>query len=193
MATVAPAKPKVFRKYPCVRYHKDLAPEGVEILNAAKEAELGDGWVDSPAAFASGYVPLTQDPPEGTVVSQYVKPSKPPIPYPAIRYPRDGGEPVTVGSPEADLALGPGYQDHPWTKAEREAPPSPAAVDTPEGPDGLWGVTVAQAEEVIGEIRDLGELDAIVAREQRNPKGPRKGVLAAVTARMDALTAPAEG
>ena len=209
MATATTSKPAVFVKYPCLRYHPLLAPEGQTIRSAAEEAALGDGWVDTPAAFAPGYVRLTDDPPEGTEMHQYVAPASPPIPYPAMRYPRDGGEPVTVSTPDADLALGPDYQDHPWTKAERaegrpttstapvaddaQAPPvphgTPPAPD-PAGPDGLWDVTVAQAEEVIQEISDAAELDAIIAREQLNPKGPRKGVLSAVLARLDALTTP---
>ena len=209
MATATTSKPAVFVKYPCTRYHKDLAPEGREIINAAKEAELGDGWVDTPAAFAPTYVRLTEDPPEGTEFHQYVAPASPPIPYPAARYHRDGRE-DTVSGPEAEAKLGPGWQDHPWTKAERAegrpttstapvaygytAPPvppgtPPAALD-PAGPDGLWDVTVAQAEEVIQEISDAAELDAIIAREQLNPTGPRKGVLSAVLARLDALTTP---
>lgn len=194
-------KPKVFTKYPCARYPR-AGGDPVTVRNAEEEAALGDGYADTPAAFAPGYKRLTEDPPEGTVVTQYVKPSKPPIPYPAMRYPRDGGEPVTVQTPDADLALGPDWQDHPWTKAEREAPPvdetalSPApplpageSADTGAEPDGLWGVTVAQAKEVLEEMRDPVELAELAARERRNPNGPRMGVLTAIVARQKTLAA----
>lgn len=213
MTKTTAVTPHIFTKYPACRYHKDLAPKGRTIHSAAEEAELGDGWVDTPAAFAPDYVRLTEDPPEGTEFQQYVVPAAPPVPYPAMRYPRDGGEPVTVQTLEQDHALGPDYQDHPWTKAalaegrptttatdtvpvtiEHVAPlvddePKPPASPAPNGdqPDSLWRVTVAQAKEVIAEISDPVELADIAAREQRNPNGARKGILAAIDARQNAL------
>src|SRR3990167_8031144 len=44
----AVATPKVYVTYPAMRYHKTLAPEGVEVKGAAQEPG-GDGWVDTPA------------------------------------------------------------------------------------------------------------------------------------------------
>lgn len=185
----------VFTKYPAQRYHKDLAPEGRTVRSAAEEDELGPGWVDTPAAFAAGYVPMTEDPPEGTPFETYVAPIAPPIAYPALRYARDGSE-RTIASPAEEAA---GWQDHPWSKselAEPSAEPPPATADdtgasVPGVPpeDGLHRVTVEQVEEVLAEIASLGELDAIEAREARNPRGARKGVLAAIEARREALAA----
>lgn len=202
----------VFTKYPCTRYHKDLAPEGREIKNAEKEAELGEGWVDTPAAFDPAYVPPTVDPPEGTPFESYVAPAAPPIAYPAMRYSRDGGERTIQGPGEEEA----GWQDHPWTKDELAATVAPAAppetdpvsppgarsvheADPPppnappvlpdEGPkeDGLFSVPVPKVEEVVAEITDPAELNDIEAREQRNPRGARKGVLAAIAARRQGI------
>ena len=205
-----------FTKYPCTRYHKDLAPEGIEIPTAEKEAELGPGWVDTPAAFDPAYVPLTEDPPDGTPFESYVEPAAPPIAYPAMRYARDGGERVINGPDQEE----PGWQDHPWSTAELAAgqpmpstPPAPnghstatepapatnegtrepveppAAVTPAPEDDGLYRVTVERVEGVLSEITDAAELDDIAARESRNPRGPRKGVLSAIEARREALAA----
>ena len=65
---------KVFNKYPAVRYHKTLAADGRLVKSADEEAALGEGWVDTPAAFGDGYVPLTADPPEGTAMDTVVLP-----------------------------------------------------------------------------------------------------------------------
>ena len=37
----------VFTKYPCQRYHKELAPEGRTVTSPEAEAALGAGWVDT--------------------------------------------------------------------------------------------------------------------------------------------------
>ena len=211
----------VFQKYPCVRYHRDQAPEGRPIRSADEEEELGAGWVDTPAAFRPGYVRLTKDPPEGTPFESYVAPATPPIPYPAMRYSRTG-ETRVINSPVEEQD---GWHDHPWTAAElgtlpaskppgpsgpgtATAPPPPSVDDDQDetvmplgtaetdGPqaDALFSVTVAQVEQVLSDIRDPLELDAITAREQRNPRGPRKGVLNAIQARRELLVgAPLSG
>lgn len=178
----------VFTKYPTMRYHKDVAPEGIEVRNAEQEAKLApadQGWVDTPAKFDPAYRALTADPPEGTPFETYVVPAKPPVPYPAMRYGR-GGEERVINSPDQEEA---GWQDHPWTPAELAVPPAAthAPSSTEQQEDKLFSVTVAQVEEILDEITDLAELDSIAAREQRNPRGPRKGILMAIDARRGQL------
>lgn len=186
---------KTFQKYPCVRYHKTLAPEGRQINSPAQEAELGDGWVDTPAAFAPGYVALTSDPPEGTAMDTVVLPSKPLDLYPAMRYARDGRS-VTVRSAGEDQALDPAeWKDTPDPKAWEAAAVAPPPVVAPpplttepvQPADPLFATTVAAIEDMVSEITDGAALDALAAREALNPKGARKGVIAAIKARADAV------
>lgn len=37
--------------FPRWRFHKDLRPEGMIVHSEAQNAQLGEGWVDSPAEF----------------------------------------------------------------------------------------------------------------------------------------------
>lgn len=37
--------------FPRWRFHKDLRPEGMIVTSEAQNAQLGEGWVDSPAEF----------------------------------------------------------------------------------------------------------------------------------------------
>ena len=186
---------KTFQKYPAVRYHKTLAAEGRVIKSADDEAGLGEGWVDTPAAFAPGYTALTADPPEGTAMDTVVLPSTPPEPYPAVRYTRDGRS-VTVRSVVEDQALDPNeWKDTPDPKAWAAAPVAPPVLADPPPPsdpppsasDVLFSTTVVVVEDMVSEITDIGALDALAAREATNPKGARIGVMKAITARLDAL------
>lgn len=184
---------KTFQKYPCVRYHQTLAPEGRTIRNTAEEADLGSGWVDTPAAFHPGYQAPTSDPPDGTPMDTVVAPAKPPERYPAVRYARDGRTQV-VGSAEAEAALDPAeWKDtsdlKAWGDAPAPPPPAPAtSAPTPvSGDDPLHAMTVPEAVDAIGTITDISALDALAGREAKNPSGARKGVVKAITARMTEL------
>ena len=178
----------VFTKYPAMRYHKELAPEGLQIRSPEAEAELAPGWVDTPAKFDPAYRALTEDPPEGTPFETYVAPAKPPIPYPAVRYAQDGSQ-LIVHSLEEDEALNPAiWKDTPDPTAWLSDAAVP--VDT-DAPDQMHTLTVSQIGAVLETVTDPAELDDLETREYLNPKGARKGVLVAITTRREALIAKA--
>ena len=82
---------KTYQRYPAMRYHKTLAPEGKEVKTAEAAAALGDGWVRTPAAFEPGYVEQPE-PEDGSPIAEARPPGKPYVPYPILRYARNGEE-----------------------------------------------------------------------------------------------------
>lgn len=186
-----------FHKYPCNRYHKDLAPDGREIKSAAQEAELGPGWVDTPAAFDPAYRPLTPTPEDGAPLEAVIAPPKEIIPYPAMRYARDGRT-VTVTSVQEDRALDPAeWKDTPDPKAWPDlppAPPSPNPSTVAPLAESFYLLNATEAARLVAGADTPQKLDVIAAAEEAHPKFPggRASVLRAIAERREALTsAPA--
>ena len=114
---------RTYQRYPAMRYHKTLAPDGKEVKNAAQAAELGEGWVRTPAAFAPGYVELPE-PEDGSPIDEILAAGKEPIPYPAMRYTCDGKECV-VQNKEQDDNLDPAISEPVEPLPEPPARPRP--------------------------------------------------------------------
>lgn len=121
--------------------------------------------------------------------------------YPSWRYHPDGRRTV-VQDPTADEALGPGWCHSPADFAKPDGPPAPPPVlpvipQTAE--DAEEAAKAAElhatgAKDVIAALAsaDADALARVKAREERNPKGARKGVLTAIEARAKALAPAAE-
>ena len=187
----------VYVEYPCVRYHKILAPEGREILNAVKDAALGEGWVDTPAAFDPAYVPPATRLKDGDPMPVTRTPGQAYVEYPAMRYARDGRE-QEVMSDGLDPAE---WKDHPWTAEEQAAGPTPVAAGTAEDAPpvvspvaaSLYLLNAAESTLLVNGQDTPEKLDALEAAEQAHPKhdGGRVSVLRAITERREALAAAA--
>lgn len=127
------------QEFPTIRYHRTEAPDGVLIPSAEKLAELGAGWVDTPAAFDPNYVPpppvAKRESPSAAVARRAgYRPQE----FPAIRYNRLGEDRIVRSA--AQLAeLDPAeWRDSP--AAFGDAPPvapvkaAPAVAETPSTP-----------------------------------------------------------
>lgn len=164
----APKAPYVHQSYPAWRYHRDSPAQKVNDPN--EDAALGFGWVDSPARVNEPY----EDP-----AAPRVRPS-------------GAGICATCG------------QALPTAKVASVAPPVPASKPVPEPPqpviagktvDALekeaetaqFSSTVSGIAAAIGMQSDTTILQNIRAREFRNPKGARKGVVEALDVRLRAL------
>lgn len=183
---------KTFVKYPAMRYHNTLAPEGRVISSPEAEAALGDGWVDTPAAFDPAYKALTTDPPEGTAMDTVVLPAKPPERYPAMRYARDGRTQV-VRNAEEEVSLDPvEWKDTPDPHAWAGMPPIEAS-STPDAAltigESLYLLNAAESQRLVSVADSPEKLDAIEIAERAHPKheGGRVSVLRAIAETREAL------
>ena len=188
---------RTYQRFPAMRYHKTLAPDGQEVKNAAKAAELGEGWVRTPAAFAPGYVE-EPEPEDGSPIDEIVAAGREIIPYPAMRYTRDGKE-CEVGTLEKDNELDPAiWKDTPdpaaWGTAPALSPPDPAIVATDAASkiaESLYFLNAAESTALVNGADTLEKLAAIETAEKAHPKheGGRVSVLRAIEERREALTA----
>lgn len=188
---------KIYQRYPAIRYHKTLAPEGREVKNAAAAAELGEGWVRTPAAFVDGYVEQPELD-EGAPLDDVVTAGKEYIPYPAMRYARDGRECV-VKTLEEDHDLDPAIWKHTpdpaaWGDAPALPPPDPAVVATAAASQiaaSLYYLNAAESTALVNGADTEEKLAAIETAEKAHPKfeGGRTSVLRAIEERREALTA----
>lgn len=188
---------RVYQRYPAMRYHKTKAPDGVEVKNAQQAADLGEGWVRTPAAFAPGYVE-TPEPEDGSPIDEILATGKEYIPYPAMRYARDGRE-CTVQNKEEDHDLDPAI----WKKTPDPAawgdepvppPPDPtvvAAAAVSQIAESLYFLNAAESTALVNGADTEEKLAAIETAEQAHPKheGGRVSVLRAIAERREALTA----
>lgn len=137
--------------------------------------------------------------------------------FPGYFFHIDGAMTRCLNQDEA-IALGPGYQDHPWTAEEKAAfakglsatpqtpvpTPVPAAPPTPPpAPETdeerrtrhateLYKAKVADILPNIAQCPSIEKLDVVLAMENENPKGARKSVVAAIEARRAELTGQTE-
>lgn len=183
--------------YPCVRYHKELAPEG-RLVRTADGEPTGEGWVDTPAAFDPNYVPPPPLDPN-VVTSDAVRPGYVPQRFPACRYDGNGNIQLVKTQEEADTldprqwkdspaAFGPDYvapSDAPRPAPPAAEPPTNAEIERQKAE--LFAATVPVIVERIEAISDVSTLATIRAYEEVNPKGARTGVLKAVDARFEEL------
>lgn len=116
--------------YPMFMYHRELAVDG-KFIHTAEDFPTGEGWVDTPAAFAADYVA----PPkrvvregDGAVALESMGIAR--VRYPAHFYRKgDHDNPVTVVSEEEELALDHDvWKDTPDPKAWDEVKPAPADI-----------------------------------------------------------------
>jgi len=192
---------QVYQRYPAMRYHKGLAPEGRAVTSAADEAALGPDWVKTPAAFEPGYVEVPE-PEEGTPRETIIASTQPYIPYPAMRYTRDGQE-CTVQTEAEDRALDPRvWKPTPDPAAWANEPPSaldPASALTPALPAvnplaaSLYLLNAAESQRLIDGADTAEKLAMIEDAEVAHPKheGGRVSVLRAIEERREQLMAKA--
>ena len=188
---------RIYQRYPRSKYHKTLAPLGREVLNAQQEAALGEGWVNSPAAFEPGYVE-PPEPEDGALIHDPRPPDKEYIPYPAMRYARNG-ETTTVYNQAQDEALDPFvWRNTPdpaaWADVPPPAPPDPAkAAATAAAAIGesLYFLNATESTALVNGADTPEKLDAIETAEKAHPKheGGRVSVLRAIEERRAALMA----
>lgn len=193
---------KTYQRYPAMRYHQTLAPDGREVKDAAADAALGEGWVKTPAAFEPGYVDVPE-PEEGTSMDTAVALTQEYIPYPALRYTREGGE-LIVNSAEEDQELDPRvWKKTPDPAAWADEAPAPvadpaSALTPPAVPPvtavnpiaaSLYLLNVAESELLVNGADTPAKLDVIEHAEKAHPKheGGRVSVLRAIADRREAL------
>lgn len=196
--------------FPTIAYHKTLAPEGQLIQSAEQLSGLGEGWVDTPAAFDPNYVR-----PEPVAPSRAgAGPRRPGAvqEFPAVRYNRVGEDRLVRSVEEAD-ALDPeewkaSPADFPPVAAAPAAlPPAPApAAVTGEGEDAeerdrkaaeamaakariLHNTPVAEATRLL-EGADAATLRFTKELEALNPE-PRITLIRFIDAALKALDTPA--
>ena len=190
-----------YQRYPAMRYHKTLAPEGREVTNAQKAAELGEGWVRSPAAFDPGYVELPE-PEDGTPMDDVAPIEREYIPYPAMRYSRDGQERI-VQTKEQDNDLDPAIWKATPDPAAWANEPAPATPPPPAPPAtgpaqsaiaaSLYLLNAGESAALVNGQDTPEKLDVLEAAERAHPKhdGGRVSVLKAIAARREALAVKA--
>ena len=188
---------RTYQRYPKMRYHKTLAPQGRTVLNTQQDVALGEGWVNSPAAFEPGYVE-PPEPEDGALIHDPRPPDKEYIPYPAMRYARNG-ETTTVYNQAQDEALDPFvWRNTPdpaaWADVPPPAPPDPAkAAATAAAAIGesLYFLNATESTALVNGADTPEKLDAIETAEKAHPKheGGRVSVLRAIEERRAALMA----
>lgn len=197
--------------FPTFLFHKEHAPDG-RIFHSAAAVPTEDGWVDTPAKFATDYV----EPPTAAVADDSVpedarRNGYVPAHYPAHLYHRETKDVVTVESFEAHAALElkfPGtYIDTPDADAYAQrrtradagdrdvtapVPPtfSTAAVVTlsAEQQASFAKATIPQVIEQLEQISNPALIVALQAAEDGRANGPRVSVVKALKARLAELS-----
>ena len=191
---------KTFQTYPAIRYHKELAPDGRTVVSAAAEAELGEGWVKTPAAFAPGYVEVPE-PADGTPYEDVAPVAKEYIHFPVMYY-GPAGQELTVFTAEQEEGLSSQmWRRSPadWVGGQASPSPAPAAASSePPVPaplsalaESLYYLNVDESKRLVTGAKTAEALAAIEAAEQAHPKHPggRVSVLKAIDERRAELAA----
>jgi hypothetical protein len=170
----------VVKQFPAFYFHKGQEPR--KFKDPDELAAAGDGWVDSPEKV--NWTPEQHA--EAAAAAQAGL-----CPHCGQRMPGAIAAPVAP-APVSAVAAAPA----PVPAAVAPPAPAPAVAKTEdqleaEAEVAQYGMTVPGLDAALQTISDVAMLTRIRAREQRNPKGARKGVIESVDRRIATLGGPA--
>jgi hypothetical protein len=166
-------------------YHPELAPDG-KLFRAGTADPSEKGWVTTPAAFDPDYVAPPPAPPEERPVPG-LPAMGPRVLFPSWRYHRGTGEARLVATAAEAGELGAEWVSTPADVGPPAPAPAPTAEETSARRTAFYALTVAEVTAQVHATDDLAVLDLWRSYEDLNPKGARKGVLAAITNRVNEL------